>query len=415
MKVILLTDQFIHNKDTFIVGGWIQSLIGVLQASPIIELAVIGQTEENSCIEKENNTTFYKICCRKSPNPFSRIYQRFRCKIQDKRVINDYLHAIQNFNPDIIHIFGTESFLCNIIPLVESKVVVHLQGLINPYLNAWLPSGISRSLFDFYSFDLLDSLKGMGSQIRYKHFRKMAQREQNYFNSISYVMGRTTWDKLLAETLGNNIKYFHQEEVLRSDFYTENQWNIKKREPFQLISVLSPNSYKGFDMILKTACLLKSKGIKFQWSICGTSENNSTIKAMEKIFKKKYKSHNVSFRGRKTAKELVEFLLDSDLFIHPSYIENSPNSICEAQILGLPVCATYTGGIPSLVEDNKTGMLFPANDPYCLTGIITTLLSDSQKMANLGNNARKAALKRHNKETILENIENIYQQILQSQ
>ena len=414
MKVILLTNQFIHTKDTFIVGGWIQSLIGVLLNSQTIQLAVVGLTEGESCVEKENDVTYYKVCCRKSPNPLRRIYQRFRCKIQDERVIQDYISNIQDFDPNIIHVFGAESFLCNVIPHVQSKVVVHLQGLINPYLNAWLPPGVSKTTLLFHSFNLFDSLREVGLKYQYRIFQAIAQRELNYFRSIRYVMGRTDWDKAMATSLIKGVKYFHLEETLRPDFYTDLQWSKKEKDTATFISVLSPSTYKGFDLILKTATLLKSKGIKFRWIVCGTPENHLVVKAMERIFKQRFSKQNVSFLGRKTANELVSLLLDADIFIHPSYIENSPNSLCEAQILGLPVVATNVGGIPSLIENNETGILFPANDPYSLSEIITSLLSDTQKMESLGRQARIEATKRHDRDCILKNIEAIYQEIIQA-
>ena len=49
-------------------------------------------------------------------------------------------------------------------------------------------------------------------------------------------------------------------------------------------------------------------------------------------------------------------------FFHPSYIENSPNSVCEAQILGLPVIACNVGGLSTIISHNHSGILIPSND-----------------------------------------------------
>ena len=413
MKVILLTDQFIQNKDTFIVGGWIQSLINILEESEKIEIAVVGLTNSNSCVEKENDTTYYKVRKQIYSNPLRRIYNRWKCVIQNNREIKEYISAIQDFKPDIVHLFGTESFVCNVIPHVDAKAVVHLQGLINPYLNVWFPPGISPNLLNFHSFNLFDFLKGVGLRPQYKIFQAMARRETNYFRSIRFVMGRTDWDRAMATTLIEGVKYFHLEESLRSDFHTSQQWEVKSRKEFRFMSVLSPSTYKGFDLILKTAFLLKSKGVSFEWIVCGTSENETIIKVFEKILKKNFNQNNVSFLGKRTSKELVSFLLDTDLFIHPSYIENSPNSVCEAQILGVPVIAANVGGISSLIENDQTGILFPANDSYYLSEKITSLLANPQKMQQMGENAKNVAEKRHDRSNILKNIELIYNEIIQ--
>jgi glycosyltransferase involved in cell wall biosynthesis len=413
MKVLLLTDQLIQSNDTFVVGGWIQSLIPILQGSKALEIAVAGLTAKESSVEKENNITYYKIKKRIYSNSLERIYRRWKNTIQDDLTIENYRSAIRDFDPDIVHLFGTESFICCVIPHTEAKAVVHLQGIINPYLNAWFPPGISGILLHLFSFNGLDFLRGLGLYRQLKVFQAMAKREQDYFRSIRFVLGRTGWDKAIASFCMKDATYFHLEESLRPDFYTDIQWNVKNREEVCFISVLAPSPYKGFDLILKTASLLKSHGLKFRWIICGTSENDHPVKTMEKILKKKYRDNNVFFSGKKSSGELRALLLDADIFIHPSYIENSPNSVCEAQILGMPVVATYVGGIPSLIENGETGILFPANDPYRLSEIIVSLLSDPPKMQLLGKNARNVARKRHDRDAILKNIENIYRNILQ--
>ncbi|MDR0863688.1 MAG: glycosyltransferase [Candidatus Symbiothrix sp.] len=414
MKIALLIGQFFDSNDTFIVTGWTQSLILTLQQSESIELAVMGLTNASSIVTQEENIRFYKIKYRMSPNPLVRIYQKFTCKMQDEVLINDYIEAIQDFNPDIVQIFGTENFLCTIIPYLECKVVVHLQGLLNPYVHAYFPPGISANLFYRKSFHWFSFLRGMGERQQFKMFQAMAKRELTYFNTIRFVMGRTEWDKTIAESLAQDVTYFHLAEVLRSDFYTATQWQPHQRKIMQFISVLSPATYKGFDLILKTADLLKSRKIQFQWIICGSSSKDCVVKTIEKIMKKKYIANNISLVGKKTSKELVSLLLDSDIFIHPSYIENSPNSVCEAQIVGLPVVATNVGGISSLVNNDETGILVPPNDPYYLSGVITSLLSNPSKMQYLGMNARSVAKSRHDREGVLENIERIYQQIRQA-
>ncbi|MDR0505327.1 MAG: glycosyltransferase family 4 protein [Dysgonamonadaceae bacterium] len=412
MKIILLTDQLIQSDATFIVGGWIQSLISILQNSKKMEIAVVGMTAGNTCFEKKQNITYYKIR-HNFPNPLKRIYRRWRRTIQDDSEIKEYISAINDFNPDIVHIFGTENFLCNIIPLIQYKAVVHLQGLINPYSNAWFPPGISEHTLNLHSFRMFDFLKGNGLYHKFETFKVMARRESDYFSFIRFVMGRTDWDKSMSNLLIKNAQYFHLEESLRPDFYTDLQWTFKKKDEIRLISVLSANAYKGFDVILKTAHILKSHGLSFRWTVCGASEKDNVIRTMEKILKKKYKENNVAFLGKKTSEELRSLLLDSDIFIHPSYIENSPNSICEAQILGMPVIASCVGGIPSLIQQNETGILFPANDVFLLSETIISLISDSQRMMQLGKNARVVAQKRHDRDAILKNIENIYREIIE--
>lgn len=101
--------------------------------------------------------------------------------------------------------------------------------------------------------------------------------------------------------------------------------------------------------------------------------------------------------------------------VHPSYIDNSPNSICEAQYLGVPVIATNVRGIPTLVKDRETGLPIPANAPYHLASKFKTLMGDPLMQQFFGQNALRIAHSRHNHETIKSTLVGIYRQILQEE
>ena len=99
---------------------------------------------------------------------------------------------------------------------------------------------------------------------------------------------------------------------------------------------------------------------------------------------------------------LKDELLNAHMFIHTSYIDNSPNSVCEAQLLGVPIIATNVGGISSLIVDKKTGILVPANDPIAMAAKIMDLSSDPKLCITLGKAGSQAAAERHNPQSILE-------------
>jgi glycosyltransferase involved in cell wall biosynthesis len=80
-------------------------------------------------------------------------------------------------------------------------------------------------------------------------------------------------------------------------------------------------------------------------------------------------------------------------------------------ILGMPVISSSVGGIKTLVKDGETGLLFNPYDKYDLAGILVNALSNYELMIQLGENARKVALKRHMPETILKDLTNIYNEI----
>jgi len=95
-----------------------------------------------------------------------------------------------------------------------------------------------------------------------------------------------------------------------------------------------------------------------------------------------------------------------------SHIENESNSLYEAMILGLPCISSFVGGTGSTIKDCYNGILIQDGDPWVLAGAILELYNDKEKAILLGQNARETALKRHDKDTIINDIINNYKEII---
>jgi glycosyltransferase involved in cell wall biosynthesis len=132
------------------------------------------------------------------------------------------------------------------------------------------------------------------------------------------------------------------------------------------------------------------------------------VRLVEKKLKKRSDSLGIHYPGKLNAQQLIENMLNADVFVHPSYIDNSPNSLCEAMMLGMPVIASYAGGIPSMVEPGQNGFLIQPGDPFVLASLLLILHKDPALASKIGENARKTALYRHNRDTIVNDLLTIY-------
>lgn len=97
----------------------------------------------------------------------------------------------------------------------------------------------------------------------------------------------------------------------------------------------------------------------------------------------------------------VEILLRADVYVHPSYIDNSPNSLCKAQILGVPVISCNVGGISSLIEQKKWDF-FPTNTPFELAYWIKELFYNETFSKIISRNGYEVAKRRYDIESIFE-------------
>ena len=162
---------------------------------------------------------------------------------------------------------------------------------------------------------------------------------------------------------------------------------------------------KGGDVILRTAKILKEDiAADFEWKVYGVKD----MKVWEKLCGIKAKDVNICICGIINAVGLVDAVTDADVFVHPSYIENSPNTVCEAQVLGIPVIANHVGGVSSLIKHMENGILLPANDPYMSASYVSDIFSDKNLATRIGTEGRKVAINRHNPNTIVNDVMNVY-------
>jgi glycosyltransferase involved in cell wall biosynthesis len=228
------------------------------------------------------------------------------------------------------------------------------------------------------------------------------------------TVGRTDWDKRIMKIFAPMSRYYHCDEILREEFYNY-EWEIPNAEKFIFVSTLSPVIYKGLETVLSTASLLNSRtGFNFEWHICGINGFEEVVKIVEKSARKRFESVNVKFLGKQTSEELAHKLANSHCFVHPSHIENSPNSICEAMMVGTPIIGTYAGGTPTILLNGEEGVLVQAGDPYAMAGAMIEMINSPERMIFYSENARKRAIKRHNPDTIVNSLINIYKEVLES-
>jgi glycosyltransferase involved in cell wall biosynthesis len=349
------------------------------------------------------------------PNPvvkniFKKAYRRLtRATVNVK--LNSYItNVVSDFEPDIIQIFGSENPFGLIVKQQNKPVIIHIQGYSFVCQGKWF-KGISK-WEQFRYASLKDLLLMRGCYNDYFTFRKKAETEAFIIKNSKYFMGRTNFDKGIVSLISPGSKYFHCEEFIRKEFF-ENRWNFPHQNKITCVSILKGTSYKGIDLLVEALLILKKYStVSFKFKICGVSANEEIIRIIKKKYKKEINLIDIEFLGNLTANDLVKQLCSSNFYIHPSYIENSPNSICEAMALGMPIIATDVGGVSSMIEDKVEGILVQEGEPYSLAGAIVDLTNNYEKAIELGCVARKKAFIRHQPDDILKNLLKIYEEII---
>lgn len=392
--------------------GWIESLESEIYKHQDIELGVVFRWNDiNNSSFFIGRTKYFLVKNFWKKNKFKRFVQRWNHEIESDNIVHSYLDIIEDFRPDIIHIFGTEDNFGLIIQKTKVPCIIHIQGILSSYHYKWF-SGISLWNVLRYSRKIR-LLKGYGILHDYLVNKKELLREKIIFKTCRNFMGRTEWDRRLSSLFSPKSKYYHCDEIIRNEFYTE-EWSQKGTSDFTIISVFRNNIYKGLETILQSQKILREyiTGGNIIWKIAGLDRHDEIVYLAERVCKESFERNKIVLLGRLGANEMIQEMKNADLFVHPSHIDNSPNSVCEAMLLGMPVITTYAGGIPSLLDNNKEGILVQDGDPYALAGAIVELMNNQQHASLMGKNARERALIRHDKKKIVNDLVEIYKEIM---
>lgn len=107
----------------------------------------------------------------------------------------------------------------------------------------------------------------------------------------------------------------------------------------------------------------------------------------------------------------METLAGANVFVQPSLAESIPNATKEAQFLGIPTVGSDVGGIPEIIEHEKTGLLVPPGDSKALATAVNRLLDDPRLAASIAANARKNVIQKFSSDTLGDVYEKFYQKL----
>lgn len=151
---------------------------------------------------------------------------------------------------------------------------------------------------------------------------------------------------------------------------------------------------KGTNTLLKACEMLPD--IQFKFAGYGPAEED--IK----------KVPNAEYVGFQTGHELEDLIRKAKLTVYPSeWYENCPFSVIESQMYMTPVIASRIGGIPELVQEGKTGLLFEAGNADELATCIKKLLLNQELLTEYTNNC--ANTKFETETSYYEKLMNIYE------
>lgn len=139
----------------------------------------------------------------------------------------------------------------------------------------------------------------------------------------------------------------------------------------------------GNATVLRAFKLVKEKVPAVHLIIAGSGFEEKFLK---KLTKDLAIENSVTFTGRIDNKDMPALYQSADIMVNGSLVDNMPISILEALACGIPIVSTDVGGIPQLVEHEKTALLVGAKDHAVMADALLTLINDEPKRIKIREN-----------------------------
>ena len=393
-------------------AGWQEGLRRALgEIYPEIDLCIASFGSEDYQPFTVENATYYNIYKEPPPeNRWKRLWQNWGHPTYSEDELERCLEIVATVQPDLIFIFGTENpfgLLANRFPV---PVIISIQAVLN---------GLVKRIFEGLTFTELirelfskDTLIGEGTFHRWWDLQKLARMEEEIYSRCIVFEGRTDWDRKWLSRLNRKAIYFHIDRILAEEYYSH-FWKYTETEKDLIFTTSSNAPFKGGITLVRALVELKKRGWdQVQLRIAGIHPTSVVGKNILRLVKRHHLQDQVYVLDRIPPKAIIAEMKKARIFVLPSHMDNSPNSLGEAMLLGMPCVASNAGGIPSMLEDGKDGLIYDHEDVQALADMIETLLKDPELAKHLGETARARALERHDPARIAGLTVEMYQQVI---
>ena len=178
---------------------------------------------------------------------------------------------------------------------------------------------------------------------------------------------------------------------------------LETRAVSTVLTVANLRTEKAHEVLLAAAAQLAPRYPQLRFQIAGDGPRMAELRGLAATLGV---ADRVSFLGHR--EDVPALLAGADAFVLPSRSEAFPNGAIEAMAAGLPVIASATGGLLDLIDNGRTGILVPPDDPSALAHAIAGLVTSPAHASVLGAAARDEVTRRYSFDRMVRAFEDLY-------
>lgn len=400
------------------VCGWLTGFADVLENNSQIELHISFPILGAEFMREGmvDNIHYYAF---NQPKLYGFIPVEDQMRISPKMEIH-IDEILRKVKPDILHSFGTEyphSTVAIRLFNCPERTIVNIQGLTS-YIWMHYNNGIPYN--EIKRFAIGNIVRGnMESQAR--KMKRRGEFEAETLKLAGHIVGRTDWDRACTSQINPNAIYHFCNESLRSSFYSDS-WDDKECESHSIFMSQASYPVKGLQFVIRALpeiirvypdahLYVAGNNLIKTDNIYDKLKMSSFAKYIKKLITKEGLYDHITFTGNLSEKQMKEYYLKTNVFVLPSTIENSSNSLGEAMLLGVPCVSSDVGGVKNLLVHEKEGYIYQCDAPYMLAFYVKKVFSDSDVAKEMGRKAQEHAQITHDRERNIKTLLSIYENV----
>lgn len=380
MRVFWLAPVHYASAEDVHPAPWISTLAKALVENYGVELTIVNYQPRLERMELSFEKDGIRYVFLKTPSPKWDHLGNFKRRIE---IVREYL-VEHRASYDIIHVHGSEHQYEASVLDTDIAFVLSMQGVMGACL---------AQLKERWTY-------------RHLSWWMSSRHEKKGLAHVPEFICRTHFDTGIVRDANPNARIHENWEMIRPEFFED----LGSTEVKTLLYMGGDHPIKGLDLALQAMDQIRAQ-VEVKLCIVGKAEANKVAQLIEALGLTHLSMDDIDLRGFQDVDGVVQAMDESYLMLHTSLIDNSPNSVCEAQVAGLPVVCTDVGGVSSLIKHGHTGMLASLN-PSDIAAKALKLIRNPELHSALKQKSRSMARERHAPETITDRTIKIYRKVL---
>lgn len=372
-------------------GGWIQSEYEQLDKSNI-EFSFLttlpsiskGDTLHKTGIEGE-------LYCIHAPKICYGVYA-------DAILQKNIQEVIDKVKPDIIQIWGTETWISNAVSRCKTKAMkfIFIQGLIGVH-KRYIGGYFGRLKEDQEYFKGVGLYSKLKKVYREHQFIKQAEIEAETIKNCGNVIIDSNFAAAYCKSIEKKVTCYWHSLKPNSVFYRY-KWDYNKCNKNTIFTVYGSSSEKGTQNLLKALAIVKKYIPDTHLIIPGPyqTDNGGKLLPSKKdefqmviynMIKRLGLIDNISFPGRLAPEGMASTMSKANVFVNPSCMEVHALSLREALTVGLPCISSLCGSVGEYLHHGENGYLYRYEEYEVLAYYLLKVLRNPEQAINLSSNS----------------------------